>query len=186
MKRTGGGTQALLAGRDADHRSDDQQQQFQRRDPTPSWRGRGLERDRNGARQSFTFRIRTTIAAGRRDWHGHRDRQAESTAYTDRGGGTFRVTWNCANNTAPVVTLAGVTAGASYEFGSVPSATCTRTDDHEGSGSITPTIGALSGPRAAAGLGSQTVSCSYTDAGGLTGTASATYSVVDTTAPALS
>jgi hypothetical protein len=140
----------------------------------------------NGAKQSFTFPITTTISSGAATGSASVAVKVTSAAYPGGDTGTFGVSWNCVNNTAPVVTLAGVTAGANYEFGSAPTPTCTWTDDHDGSGSVTPAVSALSGPRAAAGLGSQTATCSYTDAGGLIGTASATYSVVDTTAPALS
>jgi hypothetical protein len=83
------------------------------------------------------------------------------------------------------VSVTGVTDGASYEFGAVPVAGCSATDAEDGPSSPAATLSAITGPRAAAGLGSQTASCSYTDSGGLIATASATYSIVDTTAPAL-
>ena len=140
----------------------------------------------NGAKQSFTFPISTTISSGAAIGDTTVAVKVTSAAYPGGDTGTFGVSWSCTSNTAPVVTLAGVIAGGSYEFGSAPTPTCSWTDDHDGSGSVTPTVSALSGPRAADGLGSRTVSCSYTDAGGLTGSASATYSIVDTTAPALS
>lgn len=140
----------------------------------------------NGARQAFTFPVSTTISSGAATGNTTVSVKVTSNAYPAGDTGTFGVSWNCASNLAPVMTLAGVTAGGSYEFGSAPTPTCTWTDDHDGSGSVTPSVTALSGPRASAGLGSRTVSCSYTDAGGLLGTATATYSIVDTTAPSLS
>ncbi|WP_344136208.1 HYR domain-containing protein [Pedococcus bigeumensis] len=140
----------------------------------------------NGARQSFTFPISTTISSGAATGNTTVAVKVTSAAYPDGDTGTFAVSWNCTSNTAPLMTLSGVTAGGSYEFGSAPTATCSWTDDHDGSGNVTPTVSALSGPRAASGLGSRTVSCSYTDAGGLLGTATATYSIVDTTGPSLS
>lgn len=139
----------------------------------------------NGAKQSFTFPISTTISSGAATGSTTVAVKVTSAAYPGGDTATFGVSWGCTSNTAPVMTLQGV-ASASYEFGSAPTPTCSWTDDHDGSGSVTPTVSALSGPRAADGLGSRTVSCSYTDAGGLTGSASATYSIVDTTAPALS
>jgi hypothetical protein len=107
-------------------------------------------------------------------------------------GGTFNLapakfTANVAApaNTAPGVAVAGVTAGASYEKGSVPSATCQVSDAEDGNGSFAATISVLTGPYAVDGIGSQTASCSYTDGGGLTASASKVYSIVDLTAPAI-
>jgi hypothetical protein len=109
------------------------------------------------------------------------------------GGGTasrpgnLAVTWTvktCAPaNTPPSVSVTGVTNGVSYEFGSVPAAGCSVIDAEDGQPSVAPTLSAISGPLAGYGLSEQTATCSYTDSGGLTATASATYSIVDTTAP---
>lgn len=87
------------------------------------------------------------------------------------------------SNTAPQVSVTGVTNGASYEIGSVPTASCVVTDAEDVNPSSTVSLTQVSGPLSTYGLGSQTASCSYTDAGGLTATASATYSIVDTTNP---
>ncbi len=86
-------------------------------------------------------------------------------------------------NSAPQVVVTGVTNGATYEAGVVPIAACSVTDE-DATASATPVVGAagLNGE----GVGSQTVSCSYTDGGGLTGSASVTYSIEDTIAPTLS
>ncbi|MGI8657773.1 MAG: PxKF domain-containing protein [Candidatus Limnocylindria bacterium] len=99
------------------------------------------------------------------------------------------VTWttgSCAPaNTAPSVSVSGVSDGATYKFGAVPAATCNVTDTEDGNSSFAATLGAISGPLASYGLGSQTASCSYTDGGGLSASASATYSIVDTGAPTI-
>lgn len=86
-------------------------------------------------------------------------------------------------NTPPVVSVTGVTDGASYEIGSVPPAVCAVTDAEDGDSSFAAGLSEITGPLAAYGLGEQTASCSYTDEGGLSDSAGATYSIVDTTAP---
>lgn len=88
-------------------------------------------------------------------------------------------------NTPPTVSLTGVAGGASYELGSVPAATCNVTDSEDGPSSFPATLSAVTGPLAAYGVGSQTADCSYTDAGGLTASASVTYSIIDTTDPVI-
>jgi hypothetical protein len=99
---------------------------------------------------------------------------------------TFTVNVTPPPNTPPSISVTGVTGGASYEFGSVPSAGCAVTDTEDGNSTFAATLSAVSGPLSAYGLGSQTASCSYTDAGGLTASSSVIYSIVDTTEPALS
>lgn len=89
-------------------------------------------------------------------------------------------------NTAPTVAVTGVTDGASYEMGAVPAAGCAADDAEDGASSPAPDVSAITGPLADAGVGSQTVTCSVTDAGGLSASASATYTIVDTVAPTLS
>lgn len=89
-------------------------------------------------------------------------------------------------NTPPSVAVTGVADGASYEIGAVPAADCAADDAEDGATSPAPVVSALDGPLAAYGLGSQTVTCSFTDAGDLSATASVTYSVVDTGDPTLS
>jgi hypothetical protein len=93
------------------------------------------------------------------------------------------VTKPLVTNTAPSVTISGVANGASYEFGNVPVARCNVTDKEDGNRSFDASLGAVSGTRSAEGLGSQTASCNYDDAGGLNAKATATYSIVDTTKP---
>jgi hypothetical protein len=89
-------------------------------------------------------------------------------------------------NTAPTIAVSGVTGGASYGKGSVPTATCQVTDAEDGPSTFPARLSAVTGPYAADGLGSQTASCSYTDKGGLTASGSQTYSIVDPTAPVVS
>jgi hypothetical protein len=88
--------------------------------------------------------------------------------------------WVLPTNNAPVVTVTGIAAGQTYEVASVPSATCHVTDDHDTPAPFLATLSPVTGPDAAYGLGDRTASCSYADMGGLTGTASATYHIVDT------
>jgi hypothetical protein len=88
-------------------------------------------------------------------------------------------------NTAPGVSVTGVTHGASYEIGSVPAAGCLVVDAEDGNSTFAATLSAISGSLAEYGLGSQTASCSYTDQGGLSDSDSATYSIVDTTDPVI-
>lgn len=95
----------------------------------------------------------------------------------------FSVTVAPPANTAPTVAVAGVVGGAAYPYGSVPAATCVVTDEEDGGSTFPATLSAVSGPDGATGIGSVTASCSYTDAGGLTASASETYSVADGTAP---
>lgn len=89
-------------------------------------------------------------------------------------------------NTAPTVSITGITAGASYTKGSVPAATCVVDDVEDGHKTFPATLSAVTGTYASDGIGSQTASCSYTDAGGLTAASSAAYSIVDLSAPSIS
>ncbi len=99
---------------------------------------------------------------------------------------TFTVNVSPPPNTPSHVSVTGVAGGDSYEIGSVPAAGCSVTDAEDGNSSFAATLSAVTGPLASYGLGSQTTSCSYTDAGGLTASASVTYNIVDTGAPASS
>ena len=98
---------------------------------------------------------------------------------------TFTVNVAPPPNTAPSISVTGVTGGASYEFGSVPAAGCYVTDAEDGHPPVASALSAISGPMATYGLGSQSASCTYTDAGGLSASGSVMYSIVDTTKPAL-
>jgi hypothetical protein len=115
-----------------------------------------------------------------------------ATEVSNSTGATFNLataafTVNVAppSNTAPSVSVAGVVAAASYDKGAVPAATCEVTDAEDGPSSFAATLSAVTGPYASDGIGSQTASCSYTDAGGLTAASSATYSIGDPTAPGI-
>jgi hypothetical protein len=111
--------------------------------------------------------------------------------YNDTGGtfdlttADFTVNVVPPPNTPPGVSVTGVTGGAIYEIGSVPAASCSVYDAEDGTKTVSPVVGPVTGLLAAYGLGSQEVTCSYTDSGGLTTTASATYEIVDTYAPSL-
>lgn len=100
---------------------------------------------------------------------------------TSAAGFTLKVT----GNTAPTVSVVGPVASSSYEKGSVPAASCNVVDKEDGNSTKAAALSTISGPLASYGLGSQTASCSYTDAGGLTANATTNYSIVDTTAPVL-
>ncbi|CUR59907.1 exported hypothetical protein [metagenome] len=117
---------------------------------------------------------------------------AITATVTDTGVGTYTtsgaaftlvVTRPLVVNTPPTVTITNVSGGAAYEFGNVPLARCNVTDAQDGNTSFDASLSGISGPRAAEGLGSQTASCTYDDAGGLSAQASATYSIVDTIKP---
>jgi HYR domain len=111
------------------------------------------------------------------------DSNTVGTYTTSAAAFTLTVTKPLVVNTAPTVAISNVTNGASYEFGNVPVASCNVTDKEDGNSSFDASLSAITGTRAAEGLGSQTASCNYTDAGGLNVKASATYSIVDTSKP---
>ena len=99
---------------------------------------------------------------------------------------TFTVNVSPPPNTPPQIAVGGVTAGASYAKGSVPAATCHVTDAEDGNSSSPAALSAISGSSASDGIGEQTASCSYTDAGGLTAAASKVYFIVDPSVPGIS
>jgi hypothetical protein len=110
-------------------------------------------------------------------------------------GGTFNLapatfTVNVAapapSNTAPVLNISGVTNGGTYTKGSVPAAVCNVADAEDGPSSFGATLGSITGPDGATGIGSQEATCSYTDKGGLTATNSVTYGILDGSAPKIS
>jgi hypothetical protein len=115
-----------------------------------------------------------------------------TVSVADTGAGTYSVsgasfiltvTKPPVVNTAPTVAISNVTNAASYEFGNVPVAQCNVTDKEDGNSAFDASLSAIAGARAADGLGSQTATCNYNDAGGLNAKASATYSIVDTSKP---
>jgi hypothetical protein len=118
------------------------------------------------------------------------------TQSSNTTGGTFELntaqfTVNVAPppNTPPTVAVTGVLAGASYPKGAVPTAGCLVSDTEDGLSNSTtaasPSVGEVQGPNSADGIGQQTVTCSYTDHGGLQNVASATYAIVDPSPPTI-
>jgi hypothetical protein len=88
-------------------------------------------------------------------------------------------------NTPPTVTVTGVEHGASYPKGSVPAAECTVEDAEDGNSSFAASLTTITGAYSDDGLGNQTASCSYADAGGLVQETSVTYSIYDPSAPTI-
>ncbi|HEY3530170.1 MAG TPA: PxKF domain-containing protein [Nocardioides sp.] len=87
-------------------------------------------------------------------------------------------------NTKPSVVVTGFTSGDTFEIGSEPTPGCSVTDAED-----TNPVGLLTVDRSALshGLGTVTVTCDYTDTGGLVAdTATATYTIVDTGDPTIS
>ncbi|UZX04997.1 hypothetical protein F8G81_22145 [Arthrobacter sp. CDRTa11] len=99
---------------------------------------------------------------------------------------TVNVTAPAPSNEAPVLSISGVTAGASYDKGFVPAALCDVSDKEDGDSSFPATLGAVIGDDSAGGIGTQEASCEYIDDGGLKASSSVTYSIVDATAPEIS
>ena len=78
-------------------------------------------------------------------------------------------------NTKATVSVTGVTAGTEYKSDAVPTPGCSFSDAEDGTGTTTPQV---SNPPAS-GLGAHTVTCNYTDKGGLAAdTKTLTYTVV--------
>ena len=104
------------------------------------------------------------------------------------GGGTlsipdsYNVLVNCPANTAPTVSVPGtVNVQATSSAGATVTYTASANDAQDGS--LTPTCAPASG--STFHLGSTNVTCNATDSGGLTGSASFSVIVIDTTAPVL-
>ena len=106
------------------------------------------------------------------------------------GGGTYlnqvdipiTVTQPAPTNTAPTVSVTGISNGATYEKSSTPAPGCSVVDAEDTGESASPQV--ANGAYDA--LGSHTVTCTYTDGGNLTRSANATYTVVrdhDVSAP---
>ena len=104
------------------------------------------------------------------------------------GGGTlsipdsYNVIVNCPANTPPTVSVPGtVNVEATSSAGATVTYTASANDAQDGS--LTPTCAPTSG--STFHLGSTNVTCTATDSGGLTGSASFSVIVIDTTAPVL-
>ena len=112
---------------------------------------------------------------------------------TSTGGGTYDVRTAqfkvnvTTPNTPPTVSVTGVEHGATYDKGAVPDAGCLVTDTEDGLNASTTaaTLTTDSTGLDSDGLGLETVECSYTDGGGATETASATYTIQDPSAPVI-
>jgi hypothetical protein len=98
---------------------------------------------------------------------------------------TFTVTVTLPPNTAPSISITGVTAGASYPKGLVPAAVCSVTDAEDGNSTFAANLSPVIGPYSADGIGSQVARCTYTDAGGLKVQESVMYSIVDPSPPTI-
>ena len=100
---------------------------------------------------------------------------------------TFKVNVTAAApaNGAPSISITGVTDGGEYDKGSVPTAMCEVVDIEDVASSFPAERSGVRGTYSADGIGSQTVSCSYTDAGGLSAESSLKYDIVDPSAPAI-
>ena len=93
-------------------------------------------------------------------------------------------TWSPVQTSPPQVSVTGLPADATGEFGTADPA-CLVSDPFDGTSTPPARLSPISGPNAANGVGSRTATCSYTDSRGLSGTASVTYTIVDTGAPTL-
>ncbi|MGY1778839.1 PxKF domain-containing protein [Geodermatophilus sp. SYSU D01036] len=85
-------------------------------------------------------------------------------------------------NTAPRVSVTGVDA-ETYEIGDEPTVGCDVEDDQQPGATAAPRIDRSGADEH--GLGTVTVACEFTDEGGLSDRATASYEVVDTTAPTI-
>lgn len=104
----------------------------------------------------------------------------------DLAPATFLVNVAGPANTAPTVSVEGVTPGVEYAKGTVLEPICQVVDAEDGDSSFPATLSDITGPDAGGGIGEQTATCSYTDQGGLTATSSVTYTIADTSGPSIS
>ena len=103
---------------------------------------------------------------------------AAATTGCGTGGGT-------PPNTAPTVDVTGFDHEASYEIGTTITPACDVTDAEDTGETATPVVTGPTGPLSAYGLGIVSVTCSYTDGGGLLGSDTETYTIVDTGSPVI-
>lgn len=96
---------------------------------------------------------------------------------------TLTVQAPAAENTPPQVSVTGFTDGDAFEIGSEPTPGCSVVDAEDGEQAVDPQVDRSDVDEH--GLGTVTVTCSYTDTGGETGTATASYTVEDTVAPTI-
>ena len=130
----------------------------------PTFAAPAVEADTN-----FTVKLRVTDAQG--------------LTATD----TATVTVKNVVNTTPVVSVTGVNNNGSYEFGDEPTPGCSVTDTEDNlSGSTTAASPDVDRSALVNGLGTVTVTCEYTDGGGLFDDDSVSYTIVDTIDPTAS
>ncbi|OIJ28481.1 PxKF domain-containing protein [Nocardioides luteus] len=160
-------------------------------DATPATLTLSVPADVTASRTSLTFTACnayqpvtfSSVVAG--------DHHINVSSISDAGVGSYenRANWTLRviappppPNTAPSVSVSGVTDGASYEIGSEPSPSCEVTDAEDGNSTVAAVVnGTLSH-----GLGTQTATCDHIDKGGLAAdTATATYTIVDTGNPTI-
>lgn len=134
----------------------------------------------NANKLTFAYSVSST-ATGTANITGAITGGKDDAAFDDSDA--FVVTITAAvTNTAPTVSVTGVTDGATYQVESVPAAGCSVVDAEDNNESATPVI---TGILSAIGLGTQTATCTYTDGGGITRSASATYTITDTGNPVI-
>lgn len=106
---------------------------------------------------------------------------------TVNGNLDFTLESNAPTNTAPTVSVAGFVDGAPYEYPAAPTPTCDVNDAEDVGEAASPVTTGPVGPHAALGLGTYTVTCSYTDTGSpaLSDSDTKTYTRNDTTYPTL-
>jgi hypothetical protein len=108
-----------------------------------------------------------------------------ANSWSDNGG-SFTVLLNPvpSSNTAPNVSVDGVTNAATYEIGAVPTPSCVVSDAEDGAAATATAV--VDHAALVHGLGKESVSCAYQDAGGLADSDSVEYSIVDTGDPSIS
>lgn len=139
------------------------------------------------AGNSDTTKSITGLLAGSNHCYTIKARYNDGTTdyFSSAAGPACATTDAVPTNTAPTVSVTDVIDGNSYEIGSVPAAGCSVVDAEDGNSNFAATLSAITGVNATYGIGSQTANCSYTDGGGITRNASATYSIVDTGNPTI-
>ena len=113
-----------------------------------------------------------------------------SVGTVDLRPATFDVKVAPLPNTPPTVTVTGVDA-PEYAKGSAPTPRCEVTDAEDGSSTFAPVIGLATDsagkpiPLDEDGLGERVARCSYTDSRGSTAVSTASWRIIDPTAPAV-
>lgn len=99
------------------------------------------------------------------------------------GGYQVTVVVPAPSNTPPTVAVTGFADGDTFEIGAEPTPGCDVQDAEDTNPTAEPSIDRSGVDEH--GLGDVTVTCSYTDGGGLSDSASATYTIVDTGDPTI-